>query len=256
MRILALALSALASACASVPVLDETRLVDLTHPLEAAAVAWPGEPAFRYEYSSFGRDPDGLWNTAGSFSCGDRVGTYVSAPLRLAEARRALDDVPIQSYVGPIRLLDVAAKCRENRDYAAGPDDLRVHEQEHGRVPAGAVVIVRTGWDRFWANPRRYLGTGEGPAETELHFPGLSRELARELIDRRVDLVAIDTAAIDPGASPGAPAQRALAEANVPTAANLTGLAGLPPIGASAIALPVRIAGATGGPVRFVALVP
>ena len=117
-------------------------------------------------------------------------------------------------------------------------------------------MLVRTGWERHWGNRKAYLGT-DAPGDTaNLHFPGLSRDAAELLAQRRVDGVGLDTPSLDHGPSTDFPAHRALAAANVFGLENVANLARLPATGATVIALPMKIKGGTGGPTRIIAILP
>ena len=105
----------------------------------------------------------------------------------------------------------------------------------------------------------RYLGTAERGAEAvaKLHFPGLDPDAARWLVaNRRIDAIGIDTASIDFGQSTLFESHRALYAANIPAFENLTTLERLPATGASIIALPMKIGGGSGAPLRAIAILP
>jgi kynurenine formamidase len=233
-------------------VLDTDRLVDLGHPYDADTVSWPGGPAFEHGAEA-GEDDQGLWYATGRMSLSEHSGTHLDAPLHFARAGHAVDDLPLASLIGPARVIDVRAACEQDRDYAVSVEDVTAHEAAEGRISPGTAVLVLTGWSRHWHDRLRYLG-GEDVAS--LHFPGLDLEAARLLADRRVALVGIDTASIDPGTSRVFGAHRVLAEAQVPLLENLRGLEGLPARGATLIALPMLVAGGSGAPTRAVALLP
>jgi kynurenine formamidase len=136
-------------------------------------------------------------------------------------------------------------------------DDLRAHEAIHGRIPDGAVVLLRTGWSSRWPDLETYLGTAVPGDVAHLHFPGLSEEAARWLVtDRRVHGVGIDTASIDRGASKDFRAHRVLAGASVAIFENLDALGSVPPRGGVFMGLPMKIRGGSGGPLRAVVLLP
>ena len=135
--------------------------------------------------------------------------------------------------------------------------DIKQWERQHGRIEAGAVVLVRTGWGRFWPDRKTYLGS-DAPGDTaNLHFPGISREAAELLArERRIDGVGIDTASLDFGQSKDFIAHRILNGANIYGLENVANLERLPAVGATIIALPMKIKGGSGGPVRIIALLP
>ena len=246
----------LLAGCAAPPALDEARLVDLTWPFDERTIYWPTSRPFELERVAWGRDEAGRWYAAGDLCAAEHGGTHVDAPVHFAEGRHSTADIPLAQLVGPARVIDVAAACARERDYLVSPSDVEAHERVHGPIPRGAAVLVRTGWGRFWPDAERYLGSAARGAGVELHFPGLSAEAARILVERGVDLVGIDTASLDHGPSTDFGAHRVLAEANVPGLENVAHLELLPETGATLLALPMKIAGGTGGPVRIAALLP
>ncbi len=161
--------------------------------------------------------------------------------------------------VGPAVVVDVSAQAEADADYRVQVADLEAWESTHGRIPDGAIVLLRTGWGKRWPDRARYLGTAKtGPeAVPELHFPGLDPEAAHWLVEgRRVDAVGIDTPSIDYGQSQLFESHQTLFAANVPAFENVANLDRLPPTGALVVALPMKIGGGTGGPVRIVGVVP
>jgi kynurenine formamidase len=238
------------------PAIDESRLVDLTWAFDEQTIYWPTSQPFRLERVAWGADEEGRWYAASDLCASEHGGTHLDAPIHFAEGRRSTAAIPLEQLVGPARVIDVAEACARERDYRVTAEDVEGHERAHGSIPRGAVVLVRTGWGRRWPDAERYLGSAERGEGVELHFPGLSAEAARVLVERGVDLVGIDTASLDHGPSADFAAHRVLAEADVPGLENVAQLELLPATGATLLALPMKIAGGTGGPVRIVALLP
>jgi kynurenine formamidase len=237
--------------------LETAPLVDLTHPFDDATIYWPTARPFRLEPVAHGHTPGGWWYAANDFCAAEHGGTHLDAPIHFAAGGWTVDEIPLDRLRGPAVVVDVTRVGAANRDALVGIRDLEADERAHGRIPDGAVVLVRTGWARRWADPRSYLGTAL-PADTRnLHFPGLSERAARWLATRRrVRAVGIDTASIDRGQSKDFRAHRALADANVVVFENLARLDALPPRGAVFLGLPMKIRGGSGGPLRAVALLP
>lgn len=130
---------------------------------------------------------------------------------------------------------------------------------DHGRIPDGAIVLIRTGWGGRWPDRARYLGTARtgAAAVPELHFPGIDAAAARWLVDQRqIDAVGIDTPSIDYGQSTTFDTHQILFAANIPAFENVANLDRLPATGGYVMALPMKIAGGSGGPLRIVALLP
>jgi kynurenine formamidase len=125
------------------------------------------------------------------------------------------------------------------------------------RIPTGAIVLLRTGWAARWPDRKRYFGD-DAPGRTDhLHFPAYGKEAVELLVGtRRVAALGLDTPSLDHGPSADFPVHRVAAAANVPGLENLDHLDRLPATGAWLMALPMKIAGGSGGPLRAVALLP
>lgn len=238
-------------ACVSAPTLDETRLVDLSHALDASAPMAEGVAPLSYEKTLA---PVGeRWWVSSRLNSPDRAGAYFQAPLTFADGRRALDELAPAQWIAPVRVIDVSRACDNDRNYLATIDDLRAHERLHGRIQPGAAVLVRTGWDARWSTRERYFGLGQ---DQHPNHPGLEPTLARELAARRAELVGIDAPDVDGGMGSDRAASRLLAAANIPVLGNLAGLAALPPRGATIIAAPLKVRGGASTPARVFAILP
>lgn len=158
--------------------------------------------------------------------------------------------------MGPARVIDITDRVGPDRDYRLAPVDIARHESEHGRITPGTVVIVRTGFASRYPSLDAYLGSAERGTAAGLSFPGIGADAARVLVERGIDMVGLDTASLDYGPSKDFAAHRIFAGANVPGLENLTNLDRLPATGAYIIAMPMKIAGGTGGPCRVIAILP
>jgi kynurenine formamidase len=256
---LAAALS-LALACAGAgPAPTRERLVDLTWAFDADTIYWPTEEGFVHELGKAGVTDAGYYYEAHRFRAAEHGGPHIDAPIHFYAGRWTVDEIPLDRLIGDAVVVGVEAACARDRDHAIDVADLAAFEQAHGEIPRGAIVLLRSGFGRFWPDRRAYLGTQKhGPeAVAELHFPGLSPEAARWLIDERaIAAVGLDTPSIDPGVSTTFDTHRLLFEANVPAFENLANLEQLPPTGLRLIALPMKIGRGSGAPLRAVAIVP
>lgn len=234
------------------------RLVDLTYPFDEQTIYWPTAPStFRLERLAYGQTEAGFFYAANAFCTPEHGGTHLDAPIHFAEGRRTADQVPVEQLVAPAVVLDVKAQVEADPDYRLGPAAVQTWEGSHGPIPEGAIVLLRTGWGNRWPDRKRYLGDDTPGDASKLHFPSYGAEAARHLVEqRRVGALGVDTASIDPGNSKDFPVHRIAAAANVPGLENVANLGDLPPVGAWIIALPMKIAGGSGGPLRIVALVP
>ena len=184
-------------------------------------------------------------------------GTHLDAPIHFAEDAQSTEAIALGNLIAPAFVIDVSAKAAADRDYQLTVADVTDFEEEHGPIPAGAILLVRTNWSQFWPNAMQYLGDDTPGDASNLRFPGISADAARLLAEeRQVAVMGIDTASIDHGPSQDFIAHRIGAAAGVANLENLTNLAELPATGAVVLALPMKIEGGSGGPVRVVALVP
>lgn len=236
---------------------EELRVVDLTHAFDEQTVYWPTGEGFRLTPLADGPTAGGYFYRASSFCAAEHGGTHLDAPSHFSRDGQSVDAIPPERLVGPGVLVDVSARCSGDPDCAVGVADLLAFEAREGRIPAAAIVLLRTGWGERWPDLAAYLGTAErGPgAVAKLRFPGLDAAAARWLAEeRKIDAVGIDTASIDPGRSTAFEAHRELAARDVPIFENVARLEELPARGFRVVALPMKIGGGSGGPLRIVAL--
>ncbi|MFN8582081.1 MAG: cyclase family protein [Gemmatimonadaceae bacterium] len=243
---------------AATGILSSLRLIDLTHELNATTTAWPGSnQRFRMDTITAGRNAQGGYAALFALALPEHFGTHMDAPHHFSEHGPTTAQVPLWRLAGPAVIIDVTDSASANRDYRVTPRDIERFEQEHGRIPDDAIVLVRTGYAAFWTNRARYFGWDSTVTPVQLHFPGMGEEAARLLVsERHVAAVGLDVASTDAGAATAFPVHRILAEGGVPGFENLGDLSELPATGSFLVALTPKIGGGSGGPLRAVALVP
>jgi kynurenine formamidase len=236
--------------------LAAARLVDLTHSFTPETLYWPTSPSgFRLDQLAFGPTPGGWFYSSYAFSAPEHGGTHLDAPIHFAEGGRTADQIPLEQLIAPAVVLDISARAASDPDARLSAEDVAAHEKAHGAIPAGSLVLLRTGWDAKWGNRLAYFGDTTPGDASRLHFPGYGVEAAKLLVEeRRVAGLGVDSPSIDHGPSADFGVHRILAAKNGVGLENLTGLEQLPPSGATVIALPMKIANGSGGPVRVVAI--
>lgn len=233
--------------------------VDLTHPLNEEAVFWPTAKMFELETVAEGETEGGYFYSAYNFSAAEHGGTHIDAPIHFAEGRRSTDEIPVEQLVGPGVVIDVSAQAAENRDYQMTVEDVTTWEEANGQLPEGAIVLFNTGFAQYYPDRERYMGTAERGAEAvaDLHFPGIHPDLAAFLAsERNIKAVGLDTPSIDYGQSTDFQSHVTLYQENIYGLENVANLDELPTTGATVIALPMKLEGGSGGPVRIVAHLP
>ena len=247
--------------CATVP--DTARpepapcLIDLSHSYDHETVYWPTSPSRFTKRTIFeGMTPGGYYYSAFEIGTPEHGGTHIDAPIHFAEGQDTTEAIPLERLIAPGVVIDMRSAADEDPDALLTVGDIEAFELAHGAIESGTIVLVHTGWAERWPDPERYLGDHTPGDASNLHFPGISAEAARSLVSRKVAAVGIDTASIDHGPSKDFMAHRVLMESGIPGFENVAELDAVPPRGAQILALPMKIAGGSGGPLRIVAVVP
>jgi kynurenine formamidase len=233
------------------------RMVDLTYAFDEKSVYWPTAQQFKLETDFEGMTEKGYFYSAYRYSAAEHGGTHLDSPVHFAKGRLTVDELPLQQLMGTGVVIDVTAQCATNPDYLVSVADFESWEKRNGRIPAGTIVILRTGFGKFYPDAKKYLGTEERGAEAvaKLHFPGLDPAAARWITQNRsIKAIGLDTASIDRGQSTLFESHRILFEKNIPAFENVANLDQLPAKGFSVIALPMKIKGGSGGPLRIIAV--
>lgn len=237
--------------------IDESKLLDLTYPLDDQTVFWPTNKPFTWEKAAWGKTAAGYWYASGDFSMSEHGGTHIDAPIHFAEGKLSVDAILLQNLVAPAVVIDVRAAVEQDRDYRLTVRDIETWESRHGSIPTGAVVLMFTGWGKRWPDKNRYLGSDTPSDPKTLHFPGFSKEAADFLVtNRKVDGIGIDTPSIDYGPSRDFIVHQIVNGADRYGLENIANLHRLPPRGTTLVSLPIKIKGGTGGPVRIMAILP
>jgi kynurenine formamidase len=228
-----------------------TRVVDMTYALNAQLPAWPGDGrAFEAKVEAT-PEKDGYF--ARSFWTLEHYGTHMDAPAHFPPGKEFLDQIPVTHLFAPAVVLDVREEAAKDPDYRLRVMRVEKWEALHGRVPTGAVVLLRTGWASRWPDQARYRNMDSAGV---MHFPGFSVEAARLLIERGAVALGIDTLSIDYGPSKDFEVHRVTLPAGLYQLENLANMDQLPEAGAFLISAPIKLEGGSGGPVRVFAILP
>ncbi len=232
--------------------------IDLTHAFNENSVYWPTADTFKKTPVFHGHTEGGWFYSANNFSAAEHGGTHMDAPIHFAEGTYTADKVPLNQFIGPGFVIDVSAQAAKNVDYLVTAADIEAFEAKHGTIPKGAIVLLNTGRAKLYSDRKAYMGTDERGADAvaKLHFPGLGADGAALLVKRGIASVGIDTPSIDYGQSKNFAAHVELMKNNIPAFENVADMSALPPTGTTIIALPMKIEGGSGGPLRIVAHVP
>ena len=228
-----------------------THVVDLTYALNDHSPAWPGD-AHPFE-AVVNASPAKEGYFTRKITMLEHYGTHMDAPAHFPPGKETLDQIPIERFFGPADVIDVRDKVAKDPDYRLTVADVQAWEARHGQIPAGAMVMLRTGWSSRWPDQTRYRNMD---AKKVMHFPGYSVAAAKFLIARRVSGLCIDTLSIDYGPSANFEVHRTTLPAGLFHIENIANLDKLPATGAFVIAAPIKLEGGSGGPVRVFAILP
>jgi kynurenine formamidase len=238
---------------------EQGQWIDLSHAYDESTLYWPTANGFSKTTDFEGHTEGGWFYTAYSVCTAEHGGTHLDAPIHFAEGQQTSDQLALDRLIAPAVVIDVSELAAANRDYRISGADIAAWEQANGKIPGGSIVLFRTGFASRWPDAASYLGTAERGAEAvaKLHFPGLSADAAEYLVAHGdIAAIGIDTASIDYGQSADFIAHRILFAAGIPAFENVADMSALPEKGTLVVALPMKITGGSGGPLRIVAFVP
>ncbi len=253
----ALTLAAIHPVCAFD--VQQYRLVDLSHAYDSQTLYWPSRPPMKFELErlAFGETSRGWFYAANRFCTPEHGGTHLDAPVHFYRSGQTAEELPLEKLLAPGVRMDVRTQAQKDRNYRLTRADVLDFEKRAGPIRPGTIVLMQTGWSRFWPHRQDYFGDASPEDASKLEFPSYGVDAARLLVEeRKVAMLGVDTASIDYGRSQDFDVHRIAAASAVGGLENLTNLDQLPDTGFIVIALPMKIAGGSGGPVRVIALVP
>ncbi len=227
----------------------KTRVVDLSYAINDKLVPWPGDKRWFEAQVNATVEKDGYFTR--SFWMLEHYGTHLDAPIHFPPGRVTVDQIPAKQFFGPAVVLDVRAEGAKNADYQVPVGRIERWEKDHGRIPEGAIVLLRTGWAARWPDAQKYRNQdGQG----KMHFPGFSTEAAKVLIERKVNGIGCDTMSVDAGASEDFAVHHLALGAGLYHLENLADLREVPESGAFLVVAPIKLEGGSGGAVRVFAI--
>ena len=227
------------------------KIVDLTWTLNEKNPYWPGGDYKPFELTTIATiEKDGVLSKA--FSMPEHLGTHIDAPNHFEKNQPTVAQIDPQLLFGPGVVIDISVRAEMDHDTELTVADIKAWEAEHGRIPDGAIVFLKTGWGRFFWNYTRYKNQD---AMGKLHFPSFSGAAATFLMkERKAKGVGIDNLSIDRGISKDFAVHHIVNGAGRFGLENVAQLEKLPSRGFHVIVAPIKIEQGTGGPVRVFAV--
>ena len=229
----------------------KTRVIDLSYAINEKLVPWPGDEKWFEAKVNASIEKNGYFTR--SFWMLEHYGTHLDAPVHFPPGKATVDQIPTRQLFGPAVVMDARAECAKDADYQLPAARVSQWEKRHGGIPAGAIVLLRTGWATRWPDVQKYRNQD---AQGKMHFPGFSVEAVKLLIERKISGLGCDTMSVDYGASTDFEVHHLALSSGLYHLENLTDLSALPEEGAFLVVAPIKLEGGSGGPARVFALVP
>jgi len=234
------------------------KIIDLSHSYSDKTIYWVTAQEFKLDTVFKGQTDKGYYYSANNFTSAEHGGTHIDAPIHFSKNGKTVDEIPLDKLIGNAIKIDISANADINPDYLISIQDFTDWEDKEGiTIPDGSIVLLQTGYSKYYKDKIKYLGTdkrGESAVKL-LHFPGLSPEAAKWLVEKRnINAIGIDTPSIDYGQSEYFKSHVILLSQSIPAFENLMNLDKLPMQGFEIIALPMKIKGGSGSPLRIVAI--
>lgn len=233
--------------------------IDLSYDFSDKTLYWPTANGFKMDTAFHGVTPAGFYYEAYNYCAAEHGGTHLDAPVHFAKGKWTAAEIPLEKLTGEAAVIDVSAKALKNADYQISIADVEEWEKTNGKLPDDIMILFHTGYGSFYPDAKKYLGTDERGAEAvaKLHFPGIHPDLATWLVkNRKIKAVGLDVASVDYGQSTDFKTHQILYEQNICGFENVANIDKLPTKGAFIVALPMKIKGGSGAPLRIVAIVP
>lgn len=265
--LLLFALICLLSACAQSPnedqhsnplIFNSGQWIDLTHEFNENSIYWPTAEPFKKTTVFEGQTPAGFFYSAYNFAAAEHGGTHLDSPVHFYKGQQSVEQIQLEQLIGPAVVIDISQKTAVNRDYQLSVEDIKAWEAKQGKIPQGSILLINTGFAQYYSDQKKYMGTTKRGEEgvKELSFPGIHPTAAEFIASqRKIKAVGLDTPSLDYGKSTQFASHVALFSHNIPGFENVANLNSLPATGAIVVALPMKIKGGSGGPLRIVAFV-
>ena len=227
----------------------KTRVLDLSYAINDKLVPWPGDEKVFEAKTNATVEKNGYFTR--SFWTLEHYGTHLDAPIHFPPGKTTVDQIPANQLFGPAVVVDVRAEGAKDADYRLPAARVEEWEKKHGGIPAGSIVLLRTGWASRWPDVQKYRNQD---AQGKMHFPGFSVEAAKILISRKVSGIGCDTLSADYGASEDFAVHHLVLGAGLYQLENLADLREVPEAGAFLVVAPIKLEGGSGGAVRVFAI--
>ncbi len=224
------------------------KVEDMTHTVHDGFPTYFGTSGISMEQKfNFGEHGFNLFELA----LNEHTGTHIDAPLHFSADGASVDEIPVESLIAPLCVIDIVARAADDADAQLTPDDVKAWIAAHGEIPANACVALHSGWAAKADGEgfRNFDGTAQ-------HYPGFHVEAAKMLIEESgATSIASDTLSLDHGISADFATHYAWLPSGRFGIENIANLDNVPASGATLIIGAPKHKGGSGGPARIIAMV-
>ncbi|XP_071536370.1 isatin hydrolase-like [Panulirus ornatus] len=235
--------------------------LDLSYDVHEKSAHWVNDIPFSRKTIRKGYTSRGYWYESYNFCMSEHTSTHLDAPSHFSEGKWSVEQIPVSHLMGPGVVIDIQHKVAKDSLAQVTGDDIMAWIDEHGELPDGVIVFLRTGWSSKYGNTTAYFGISNNDT-SNLNFPGMALEAAQLLTayktatGHQVMGVGLDTPSIDYGASTDFHAHIELSSANIFIMENVANLEKLPAKGFHVMVMPMKLRGGSGAPARILASLP
>ncbi|MBY0545165.1 MAG: cyclase family protein [Gammaproteobacteria bacterium] len=221
------------------------KIIDLTHTLDEHVPTWSGECGFHHELQlDYADCKTEVKFRVQHFNMHAGIGTHMDAPAHCIPGGATIEQLSVSELLAPCIVIDVSKEAHER--YSISSQDILNFENKHGSIISGSFVMFRTGWARFWSDPKKY--------RNNYLFPSVLADAAEMLINRGVCGLGVDTLSPD-RPDDGFLVHQLFLGAGKYIVENVASLESLPPTGSFILALPIKVKGATEAPIRLIGFI-
>ncbi len=241
-------------------ILAGKKMVDLTHAFEPGMPRWAGFPDEKREtiyWYEKGRGTMGEGFFSEVYTHVGQWGTHVDPPAHFIKGLRTVDQIDLKEMILPLVVIDVHSEVAKNPDWVMTMERVKKWETDHGKIPAGAFVALRTDWSKRWPDATAMENKDKAGVA---HYPGWSMETLKFLYEeRKITASGHETTDTDPGSATSKEdysLETYVLGTNHYQIELLTNLDQVPEAGAIVVATFPKPKGGSGFPARVFAILP
>ena len=220
------------------------KIIDLTHALSPEIPTFDGGCGFNISVATDYKDctEPNLFRVQ-KLQTNAGIGTHIDSPAHCIPDGATIDNLKLENLVTDCVVIKINTT---DEVYMIMPETIETFEKQYGQIKPNTFVIFHSGWGAFWNTPEKYINNHK--------YPSVHESTARMLLERDIAGLGIDTLSADAGTS-DFPVHRAVLEAGKYLVENVANAGELPPVGAKAFVLPIKIKDGTEAAVRLIATI-